>query len=196
MSAATLVEQFHKKYEVLSGKVKEADGVADAIAQIISVLTTVGAKCVATSALPESINAPLEAHCASAGIEYLKPPYRASQLPGAIDRAQVGITCADFVIAETGTIVEFATNDAARLVSTLPRLHIGIAWAEQLVPQLTDAAPLIRRQFEENPANCVVTFISGPSRTADIEMKLTLGVHGPEEAHAIIIMESRTAHGR
>ena len=52
---------------------------------------------------------------------------------------------------------------------------------------LEDAAPRLRALFQENPRNCVVSFISGPSRTGDIEMILTLGVHGPETAHAIIV---------
>ncbi|MCC6546602.1 lactate utilization protein [Candidatus Sumerlaeota bacterium] len=190
-----LVERFHKKYEVLSGKVKIASVVDDAVAHVVGILNSGNVTCIAVSALPEFLQRPIEEHCSSAGIEVLKPPFRASQLPGAMDRAQVGITVPDFVIAETGTLVEFATDDAARLVSTLPRLHIGIVWAEQLVAQLTDAAPRLRAVFSENTGNCVATFISGPSRTADIEMKLTLGVHGPEEAHAIVIMDRRPADG-
>ncbi|CAN5298583.1 lactate utilization protein C [soil metagenome] len=188
---ASAVETFQKKYESLSGKVRIAGDVGTAVAEVAAILNAVSATCVAVAALPAPVQALLEDHCAQAGIKFLKPPYSASDLPGAIDGAQVGITAADFAIAETGTLVEFATDDSLRLVSTLPRLHIGIVWAPEIVNVLTDAAPLIRRAFAENTRNCVVTFISGPSRTADIEMKLTLGVHGPEEAYAIVITEPR-----
>jgi L-lactate dehydrogenase complex protein LldG len=95
---------------------------------------------------------------------------------------------AAFAIAETGTLVEFTTNDATRLVSTLPRVHIGVCRADAIVETLKDAAVLMRDFYTENPKGAVVTFISGPSRTGDIEMRLTLGVHGPEVAHAVVLV--------
>jgi len=74
-----------------------------------------------------------------------------------------------------------------RLASSLPDTHIGIVYASTLVPRLIDAAPKMREIFTAYPNNVTVSFISGPSRTGDIELILTLGVHGPEAAHAIII---------
>src|SRR5690606_34356432 len=97
---------------------------------------------------------------------------------------------ADFAIADTATLVEASTNDAVRLVSSLPRVYIGIVWASTVTPTLRDAAPLMRPYFEDNAGGIVLSFISGPSRTGDIELKLTLGVHGPETAHVIIIEDA------
>ena len=129
----------------------------------------------------------LEGRCADAGVDLLKPPYDGSALPGAIDAAHVGVSWAEFAVAEAGALVEFATNDATRLVSTLPRVHLGIVRAEEIKESLMDAGPRIRAFMAAQPENATVTFISGPSRTADIEMRLTLGVHGPEMAHAVIL---------
>ena len=146
-----------------------------------------GASCLALANLPDGlersrlrVEVPRSACCRTV---------RREPLPGAIDRAHVGITGIVFGIAQTGTLVEVATNDATRLLSALPRTHIGVVRASELVEHYDDAAPRIRAIFNDNPANCVISFLSGPSRTGDIELKLTLGVHGPESAHAIIILE-------
>lgn len=76
-----------------------------------------------------------------------------------------------------------------RLVSTLPAKHIAFLRAEDLVLHLDDAASQLRQLFAQHSEHCAVTFISGPSRTGAIEMKLTLGVHGPEESHVILLEE-------
>ena len=83
--------------------------------------------------------------------------------------------------------MEFATDDAHRLVSALTLVHIGVFRAADIVENLMEAAAPIRNFYNANPRNATVSFISGPSRTADIEMRLILGVHGPAETHAIII---------
>lgn len=184
------IQEFQRKYESLAGHVSivaSDEGVAEAIAPILAQYSTT---CVALAQLPDSLRTSLQQLCAAKKIELLLPPYAASDLPGAIDRAQVGISVADFAIAETGTLVEIATNDALRLISTLPRVHIALLWANSVVRRLDDSAPLIRETFQRNGQNCVLSFISGPSRSGDIEMKLTLGVHGPEQSFVVIIDES------
>ena len=128
--------------------------------------------------------------CQAHGLRLLQPPYAADTLPGAIDEAEVGITWMDFAIARTGTLVETALDDATRLASALPRTHIGLVSAREFVDELEAAAPRIRQTLLDNPENCTVSFLSGPSRTGDIEMKLTLGVHGPESAHVIVLAET------
>jgi L-lactate dehydrogenase complex protein LldG len=103
-----------------------------------------------------------------------------------LSKADLAVTRVDMLIAETGTMVITTRTDEARLASCLPRIHIGIVRGENIVQTLLNAAAYLRREFESPGA---VSFVSGPSRTADIEMKLILGVHGPHQVHAIILRQ-------
>ncbi len=181
------IQQFKQKYESLAGVVHLTAGTEEAAAVVASIFRETDAKRIALGDLPEDLQKVIEGQCAEAGVEVFKPPFDRAELPHKIDTAQVGVSTAAFAIAESGTLVEFATNDAFRLVSTLPRVHVGLVRAENLVETLREAAPLVRDFYAENPRNATATFISGPSRTADIEMRLTLGVHGPEVAHAVVV---------
>ena len=95
----------------------------------------------------------------------------------------VGITTAQAAIAETGTLVLDSADECHRLVSLVPPVHIAIVDASRIVRTLGEALNLLRDGKEISPA---VTFITGPSRTADIELTLTIGVHGPQELYVIV----------
>ncbi len=182
-----LVSQFKHKYETLAGIVHIAENEDAAADVVMRILKEAQGQRVALGALPDSLFQPIEMACAAAGITVLKPPFDNRELPHAIDTAQVGVSWAALAVAETGSLVEFATNDALRLVSALPRIHVGIFCARDLLATQKEAVTPIRGFFIENPQNATATFISGPSRTGDIEMRLTLGVHGPEVAHAVVL---------
>ena len=182
------VRQFKDKYETLAGIVHLVADTRQAVQVVATILKEIGAGRIAMGEMPEELQQAIETQCERDGIGVLKPPFQRAQLPQAIDQAAAGISMAAFAIAETGTLVEFTTNDATRLVSTLPRVHIGVCRAEDIVETLKDSAAPLRDFYMENPEDAVVTFISGPSRTGDIEMRLTLGVHGPEVAHAVVLV--------
>ncbi len=185
--SAELIDAFVEKYASLSGIAHVAEN-ADAVAPIVvSVLREVNCKRVVFAELPDGLDDAIKHACEDAGVDVGMPPFNSSELPHVIDAAEVGVSWAVFAVAESGSLVEFALDDAVRLVSTLPRVHIGIFKASTLLEYLKDAAAPLRQFYLDHPENATATFISGPSRTADIEMKLTLGVHGPEVAHAIVI---------
>lgn len=94
----------------------------------------------------------------------------------------VGISTAQAGIAETGTLVLDSACERHRLVSLVPPVHIAIINASAIVETLSDALTLLQRK-EISPA---ITFITGPSRTADIELTLAIGVHGPQELYVIV----------
>lgn len=176
---------FAESFERLSGVAHAVASETAAAEEIVSIFKAKKARCVALAGLPASLVAAIEKRCE--GITVLKEPYAADGLPGAIDKAEVGVTGIEFAIAQSGTLVETASNDAVRLVSGLPRTYIGVLRAEDIVDQFHDGAARVRRIVQQHDQNLVISFISGPSRTGDIELKLTLGVHGPEEAHAVVI---------
>lgn len=179
--------QFIEKFISLSGQACRVPHEAAVVEYILDAIGRYGARTIALGTLPAGIATLLISECDVRGITVLQPPYPRQALPIAMDTAQVGISMARNAIAETGTLIEVTTDDAERLVSALPRVYIGIVDAKSIVPGYYDAAPILREVFSDNGANCVVSFISGPSRTGDIELKLTLGVHGPEVAHAVVL---------
>jgi L-lactate dehydrogenase complex protein LldG len=95
----------------------------------------------------------------------------------------IGITEANFAIAETGTIVLISNENQPRSVSLIPPIHIAVIKSDIIVENLDQLFFLVQNSSE--PTSCM-TFITGPSRTADIELNLTLGVHGPKELFVVI----------
>ena len=98
----------------------------------------------------------------------------------------VGITSAQAAIAETGTLVLVAESERHRLVSLLPPVHIAIVYARDVALTIGDVLGQLRRDDPKEMSRAI-TFITGPSRTADIELTLTVGVHGPKELYVIVI---------
>jgi len=109
--------------------------------------------------------------------------------PSASDLFQfdVGITSAQAAIAETGTLVLEQARERNRLVSLLPPVHIAIVNAGDICATMSEA---ITRARNESATSSAITFITGPSRTADIELTLTIGVHGPKELYVIVEQSS------
>jgi L-lactate dehydrogenase complex protein LldG len=105
--------------------------------------------------------------------------------PSASDvfRFDVGISRAQAGIAETGTLLLDSSRERHRLVSLVPPVHIAILHANQIVGTLGEALALLRQGEQVTP---LATFVTGPSRTADIELTLAIGVHGPQELFVIV----------
>lgn len=99
--------------------------------------------------------------------------------------ADIGITSASRAIAETGTLVMMSAEGRERVASLLPPVHVAVIEAEQIVPDLFDVIDeLDAAGAQRVPSN--VTLITGPSKTGDLGLRLTTGVHGPGEWHVII----------
>jgi L-lactate dehydrogenase complex protein LldG len=104
---------------------------------------------------------------------------------GARDADLVGITGCFCAVAETGTLMMCSSSDTPAAVSLLPETHIAIVGATRILPYMEDAWVLARRELGSLPR--AVNFISGPSRTGDIEQTIVLGAHGPYRVHIIIV---------
>jgi L-lactate dehydrogenase complex protein LldG len=98
----------------------------------------------------------------------------------------VGITVCDALIAQTGSILLTARSAGGRVLSVLPPHHVVVAQANQLVPDLPAAFELLQAKYRDHYPS-FITFITGPSRTGDIERILVLGAHGPRILTVIIL---------
>ena len=101
------------------------------------------------------------------------------------DRAEVGITGSLAAFADTGTVVLSTSSRRSTLPSLLPSVHLVIVRAKDVYPNMEAWLEAEGAQYVANSSN--VVFVSGPSRTADIEMSLTIGVHGPGQVVAVVI---------
>ncbi|HEY3742301.1 MAG TPA: lactate utilization protein [Bryobacteraceae bacterium] len=167
---------FRERFEALNGKVhvvSSRDGARQAITEILN-----GRAAVAS-------NARFLEEC---GIGWLSSVRTGltdrEELKAACAEAPVGITSAQYAIASTGTLAMLSSAEEPRLVSLLPPAHIAVIPASRILVNLDEL-------FEKLPLPADVTsalvFISGPSRTADIEQILVRGVHGPGEIHVVIV---------
>jgi len=108
--------------------------------------------------------------------------------------AAVGISGANLAIAETGTIMLVTNEGNADLTVTLPPVHIALFGIDKIVASLDDAVAVLRmlpRSGTGQIMTSYVNWITGPSRSADIEQSLTIGVHGPREMHCVILDNGR-----
>lgn len=104
---------------------------------------------------------------------------------GARDSDLVGITACFCAVAETGTLMLCSSPAHPATVSLLPETHVAIVPASRIVAGMEDAWALARGELGELPR--AVNFISGPSRTGDIEQTIVLGAHGPYRVHLVVV---------
>ena len=108
--------------------------------------------------------------------------------PARVADAPAGLTCAELAIAETGSVLLAENALAARVVSMLTLTHFVVLPADKIVPMLDDAARLLQQLTKEGPGQRhYISFVTGPSRTADIERTLTIGVQGPKALCVIVV---------
>lgn len=100
---------------------------------------------------------------------------------------KVGVTGTFCAIAENGTLMLLSGEHTHATTSLLPETHIAVVPASRVVRAMEDGWDLLRKERGDMPRQ--VNFVSGPSRTADIEMTLVMGVHGPFRVHVIVVSE-------
>ncbi|HEV8639765.1 MAG TPA: lactate utilization protein [Methylomirabilota bacterium] len=144
------------------------------------------------SALRADLSAPLMAQDLEAR---LMPPgglpeAERNRLRAHVAEADLGLTGVDLAVAETGTLVLVSGAGRPRSTSLLPPYHVAVFDRTALVESLQQVGVFLESWHEGQPPGWrggAIHFITGPSRTADIELTLTRGVHGPKEVHAIFV---------
>lgn len=103
-----------------------------------------------------------------------------------LEQAQVGLTVCELLVAQTGSVCVTSAQSGGRVLSVLPEHHVVVAYRSQIVGDLSDAyAELARRYPKGYPS--MISFITGPSRTGDIERILVLGAHGPKRLTVLLV---------
>jgi L-lactate dehydrogenase complex protein LldG len=100
---------------------------------------------------------------------------------------KVGVTGVFCAVAETGTLMLLSGAQTDAKNSLLPDTHIAVVPASRILRSIEDGWALLRREHGELPRQ--VAFVSGPSRTADIELTLVLGIHGPYRVHIVLLRD-------
>jgi len=114
-------------------------------------------------------------------------PARASD-KNALEACDAGLTACETLVAQTGSILVSSTTCGGRGLSILPHAHVVIATTDQIVGTVGDALELARQRHAGRLPS-MLSFITGPSRTGDIERILVLGAHGPKELFVILVDE-------
>jgi len=181
-----LIGLFKSKFEQHSGKVHEALDIEEASRLLPRILAGSGASRVVLAAMPQEYGSRIRMDLISEGFEVLElRGIKGREAVYMIDSADAGVTLAEYGVADVGAIAEVTEDDVDRLVSSLPRIHIALLRRDRIIGRFEESAQLIRRALMDR-ARCVVSFIGGPSRTGDIELRLVLGVHGPHQVHVVL----------
>jgi len=104
----------------------------------------------------------------------------------ALEGCDVGITECDALIAQTGSVMLTSRSAGGRALSILPPHHVVLARRDQLVPDLPAAFELLKMEYKDNYPS-MISFVTGPSRTGDIERILVLGAHGPKKLTVLCV---------
>ncbi len=167
---------FVQKLENLAGKAMVVREPADVVPALAGILD--GKRVVAS-------NAPFLETCGLTRLPQVQSGFTGGQaLRAACAEADIGITSADYALAETGTFVMISSPKEARMVSLLPPVHIAVLPRSRILANLDELLGVLPLPAEQTSSMVLIT---GPSRTADIEQILIRGVHGPGEVYAVIV---------
>ncbi len=104
-----------------------------------------------------------------------------------LESCDVGLTECEVLVAQTGSICVTTLSSGGRALSVLPPHHIVVARAKQMVPDLSAAYEFLRAKYADGAYPSFISFITGPSRTGDIERILVLGAHGPKRLTVLLV---------
>jgi L-lactate dehydrogenase complex protein LldG len=170
------IEQFLAEIRKLSGvaqRLPDCEALAGALAELVRVE---GVKKATLWSTPDLEAWGVAETLRALGVELVSP--QAGKR--AVAQCELGVTGADGVLAETGTLLLRSDPARPRVVSLLPRVHLAIITPQALRADLHQA-------FAEAKDSSYAVLVTGPSRTADIELTLTLGVHGPKALYAWVL---------
>ncbi len=177
-----ILRQFIEQAQAVQTQVASIGGWEEAIRFVVRLTSENRGKTIAPWGMPEEAIRLLEEEAQREELEILHPPLR---IHG--DRIFTGFTTADWGIAETGTLVMDSTPEDLRLATMLSEIHVAVLPENRIRWEALELAQELSNLQKTAPR--YLAFVSGASRTADIERVLTIGVHGPQELHVLILQE-------
>ena len=182
-SGAHLFPEFEERAKAVSAEVFRCATATEAREALLRLVEAAGVKKAVVVKSPLQMAAGITEALRSRNIEVYTEP---TDIAAHADTADIGISGVEFGVAETGSVFQEGTAIATRLVTILPPLHVVFLPSANIVPDIPEAFEIIAKNFDRG----YVGFITGPSRTADIERVLTIGVHGPSRFAIIAVDET------
>jgi L-lactate dehydrogenase complex protein LldG len=182
-----LFPEFEKRAKAVSAEIFRVKTPAEAGEVVCNLSRFTNARKVVSVTSPLQEEAGIDGALKEIGIEVYSDP---ADIAAHAATADIGISGVEFGIAETGSVCQDGYAVESRLVSTLPPLHIAFLDGSLIVPGILEAFEIISRVFDRG----YISFITGPSRTADIERVLTIGVHGPSR-FVIVAVDGKPQEG-
>jgi L-lactate dehydrogenase complex protein LldG len=180
---STTFEAFKTKAEAVSAEVHRFTGKEEALAFVLGFLKDEGVSTAPQCGAVWAADTFLDG-VAKDDLKVKVPGISFDVTKDASAASKVGISQVDWAISGTGTLVLDATAVVKRLVSMLPTIHIAIVGTDRIVGDMGT----VLEQLRPEQLN-YISFITGPSRTADIERVLTIGVHGPGRLIIVVVDE-------
>ena len=176
--AASLVERFQHAVEGVAGRCAVVGEETEAAEAVRLIIEQKNARRIAVTNSPLVQRVVKRVKSDAELLENVVPP--------ALFDCDIGITSAQWAVAETGTLVLESDEERHRLASLVPPVHIAIIEADQIRHTLAEVLQALSKHGQDTLSR-TVTFITGPSRTSDIELTLAIGVHGPAELYVIVL---------
>ncbi len=194
-SRLELVSRLAETAALRGWNVHRASSGEAAVGVVVDVALSVGARQVARSGQDVFSQVPVDEALGNAGLG-VSPAVMGGgrdreEVRQDIIRAGVGVTGVEYAVAETGSVVVVPRAGLSRLVSLVPPVHIALVRPRDVVESLDDVFLMRRLEYLRNGGDMgsYLNFITGPSRTADIEQTIVIGVHGPKEVHMVLLDE-------
>lgn len=178
------IRLFKERAEAVQTSVTDVTGLQQAFLYAIEVTKNQGGSTIAAPALGPEERSQLAELCRQAEITLLTENIRDH-----IGKIQTGLTLGDWGVAETATLVLDSTSEDVRIATMLSETHVAVLPRSRIKSDAMELESELSDLMKSAPR--YLAFISGASRTADIERVLTIGVHGPKELHLLILDEGQ-----
>ena len=188
LSERELADRLVMELEAVGGVIHRASSLDQARTHIIKALRGLQARHMVRTQAPVLEELDLDRAFFEAGIESTVCDARVDAREDIRESAfssEVGLTGVDYGVAETGTLVLLTRPAEGRAISLVPPVHIGVLRARDIVFELGELFERVAARDGSLPS--ALTFVTGPSSTADIELVHTVGVHGPRELHLVLL---------